>query len=84
MCHRGRYSCQDSNSIHELGHAFGLDHVFDDADGDGVENNLMGNGFRRFGGRFTARLPQPPTMLGPTGAAVLAQHPMLRAVAPSP
>jgi len=64
-------------SIHELGHAFGLEHVFDDADGDGVENNLMGNGFRRFGGRFSARLPQPPTLLGPTSAAPLVLHPFL-------
>jgi len=64
-------------SLHELGHAFGLDHVFDDADDDGVENNLMGNGFRRFGGRFSDRLPQPPTLLGPTSAAALAPHPFL-------
>ncbi len=65
-------------AIHELGHAFGLEHVFDDLDLDGVENNLMGNGFRRFGARFTDRLPQPPTLLGPTSAVPLAAHPFLQ------
>jgi hypothetical protein len=64
-------------SVHELGHAFGLEHVFDDSDGDGVENNVMGLGLRRFGGRYTPRLPQPPTLLGPTSAAALAPHPFL-------
>lgn len=64
-------------AIHELGHAFGLEHTFGDEDMDGVENNLMGHGFRRFGGRFTATLPQPPTRLGVVSADALAPHPFL-------
>ena len=56
-------------SIHELGHAFYLDHVFDLT--GGLDLNIMGNGFRRFGGRFTSAGPQPATILGPTSAAAL-------------
>ncbi|MBX3272705.1 MAG: hypothetical protein KF729_20760 [Sandaracinaceae bacterium] len=65
-------------AIHEIGHAYGLEHDFVDHDGDGVEANLMGNGFRRLGARFGARVPPPPTRLGPTSAAGLAAHPWIR------
>ncbi|MBN1478551.1 hypothetical protein JXA47_17490 [Candidatus Sumerlaeota bacterium] len=58
--------------VHEIGHAFYLDHVFTDTDGDGVENNVMGNGFRRFGGRFGMPGPdEHPTILSPENAAEL-------------
>lgn len=58
--------------IHEIGHAFYLGHVFSDTDGDGVENNLMGNGFRRFGGRYGMPGPDAhPTILAPESAAQL-------------
>ncbi len=65
-------------AVHELGHAFGLEHVFGDEDGDGVENNLMGNGFRRFGARWTDAIPRPSTLLGPVSAEALAAHPWVR------
>jgi hypothetical protein len=59
-------------AVHELGHTFYLDHVFTDSDGDGVENNVMGNGFRRFGGRFGMPGPDAfPTILSPENAAEL-------------
>jgi hypothetical protein len=74
---RGEYaSVIVGAAIHELGHAFYLDHIFTDYDGDGVETNLMGNGFRRFGGRFTPRGPQPPTGLGPDHARELDRAPL--------
>jgi hypothetical protein len=58
--------------IHVLGYAFHLDRVFTDTDGDGVENNVMGNGFRRFGGRFGMPGPdEHPTILSPESAAAL-------------
>lgn len=67
---RGEYaSSMVGASIHELGHAFYLDHVFDLT--GGLDLNIMGNGFRRFGGRFTPAGPQPATILGPTSAAAL-------------
>jgi len=69
---RGQYaSTYVGAALHELGHAFYLDHTFVDADGDGIETNLMGNGFRRLGGRYTARSYQPATQLGPDSAAAL-------------
>lgn len=51
-------------AIHELGHAFGLGHFLVDYDGDGIENNIMGNGFRRFAGRYTQLDYVPYTQLG--------------------
>lgn len=69
---RGEYaSNMVGAAVHELGHAFYLEHVFTDYDGDGIETNLMGNGFRRFGGRFTPQGPQPHTRLGRESAAAL-------------
>lgn len=69
--------------IHELGHAFYLDHIFTDTDGDGVENNLMGNGFRRFGGRFGMRGPDAaPTILAPESAAQLNESLMFNQIDP--
>ncbi|GMV41544.1 MAG: hypothetical protein AMXMBFR64_32600 [Myxococcales bacterium] len=71
---RGVYaSVMVGASVHELGHALGLDHIFTDTDGDGVENNLMGNGFRRFRGRFTPLGLTPATILAPESAAALSQ-----------
>jgi len=64
--------------VHEIGHAYGLEHDFVDYDGDFVETNVMGNGFRRFGARFTTSIPAPATMLGPFSAAQLALHPWIR------
>jgi hypothetical protein len=69
---RGEYaSNMVGAAVHELGHAFYLEHVFTDYDGDGIEVNLMGNGFRRFGGRFSLRGPQPFTRLGRESATSL-------------
>lgn len=69
---RGEYaSNMIGASIHELGHAFYLGHVFDDYDGDGIESNLMGNGFRRFAARYDNAWPNPPTTLGAVQAAEL-------------
>lgn len=52
-------------AIHELGHAFYLGHDFKDYDGDGIETNLLGHGFRRLSGRYTPTGFLPPTELGP-------------------
>jgi hypothetical protein len=43
-----------------------------------TELRLMGNGFRRFGSRFSPSLPQPPTLLGPVSAEALSRHPWVR------
>jgi hypothetical protein len=69
---RGQYASTDIGAaIHELGHAFYLDHDFTDYDGDGIETNLMGNGFRRLSGRYTPAGYLPPTALGSLSAAAL-------------
>ncbi len=66
---RGQYgSTGIGAALHELGHAFYLGHDFNDYDGDGIETNLMGNGFRRFSGRYSANGYLPATALGPTQA----------------
>ena len=69
---RGQYASTDIGAaMHELGHAFYLEHDFVDHDGDGYETNLMGNGFRRLSGRYTPAGYLPPTVLGSLGAAAL-------------
>jgi len=69
---RGQYASTDIGaSIHELGHAFYLGHLFTDYDGDGIETNLMGNGFRRFSGRYSVLGYLPATALGRDQAAEL-------------
>lgn len=69
---RGQYASTDIGAAtHELGHSFSLVHDFADYDGDGIETNLMGNGFRRFSGRYTPAGYLPPTALGALGAAAL-------------
>jgi len=76
---RGQYaSTYVGAALHELGHAFYLDHVFTDDDGDGIETNLMGNGFRRLGGRYAAGSYQPFTALGAETAAALDAAWMIR------
>jgi hypothetical protein len=69
---RGEYASTDLGAaMHELGHTFGLLHDHVDHDGDGIETNLMGNGFRRLSGRYTQAGYIPATGLGPTHAAEL-------------
>ncbi|MBE7453084.1 MAG: hypothetical protein HS111_30710 [Kofleriaceae bacterium] len=69
---RGQYaSTYVGAALHELGHAFYLEHTFVDHDGDGIETNLMGNGFRRLSGRYSPNGYQPATRLGPDSAAAL-------------
>jgi hypothetical protein len=63
--------------VHEIGHAYGLEHDFVDHDGDGIESNVMGNGFRAFGARFTTSIAAPATVLGPWSATQLAPHPYI-------
>jgi hypothetical protein len=59
-------------ALHELGHAFYLEHDFGDHDNNGIDNNLMGNGFRRFGGSYGLPGFSGPTVtITPANAAAL-------------
>ncbi len=69
---RGQYaSTYVGAALHELGHAFYLEHTFVDHDGDGIETNVMGHGFRRLSGRYSAAGYRPATGLGADSAAAL-------------
>lgn len=59
-------------------HAFGLEPVFGDEDGDGVENNLKGSDFMRFGGCWATSIPRPATLLVPVSAEAHAAYPWVR------
>ncbi len=65
----GEYSSTNVGAaVHELGHAFYLGHDFADYDGDGIENNMLGQGFRRISGRYNEKGYLPPSRLGPLQA----------------